>query len=117
MSAEFRFPEGARGLLECSMWSSKVLSLSARVTGDRGEMRVFNFVAPQSYHRLSLRVDGRKTHERVPGEATYTAQLRRFAAAVLRGEPNLTPAEDAVTTMRLIDEIYAAAGLPRRGES
>jgi predicted dehydrogenase len=117
MSVEFSFPEGARGLLECSMWSRKVLGISAKVTGDRGEMRVFNFVAPQFYNRLSLNIDGRKTHERVSGEATYITQLRRFAAAVLRGEPTLTPAEDAVTTMTLIDQIYEAAGLPRRGES
>jgi predicted dehydrogenase len=116
MSAEFRFPEGARGFLEASMWSKRVLGISAKVVGDRGELKVFNFVAPHLYHRLSLKVDGRKTHERVAGEPTYTSQLRRFAAAVLRGEPTLTPAEDAVVTMRLIDQVYAAAGLPRRGE-
>lgn len=117
MSAQFRFPGGARGRLECSMWSRRVLEMSAVVTGDRGRMRVFNFVAPQFYHRLSLNIDGHKSHERVRGEATYTAQLRRFAAAVLHGEPTLTPAADAVTTMRLIDEVYAAAGLPPRGEA
>ncbi len=115
MSAEFRFSGGVRGRLECSMWSRRVLEMSATVTGDRGRMRVFNFVAPQYYNRLSLNIDGRKSHERVRGEATYTTQLRRFAAAVLRGEPTLTPAADAVTTMRLIDEVYAAAGLPPRG--
>ncbi len=115
MSAEFTFGEGARGYLEASMWSRNVLKLSAEVIGDRGALRVFNFVAPQFYHRLTLTVDGHKTHERVRGEATYTAQLRRFAAAVLRGEPTLTPAEDAVVTMGLIDQIYDAAGLPRRG--
>ena len=117
MSAEFRFPEGARGFLEASMWSRRVLGISAKVIGDRGQLKVFNFVAPHMFHRLSLTVDGRKTHERIAGEPTYTTQLRRFAAAVLRGEPTLTPAENAVVTMRLIDQIYAAAGLPRRGES
>ena len=116
MSAEFRFPEGARGFLEASMWSKRVLGLSAKVIGDRGRLKVFNFVAPHLVHRLSLNVDGRKTHERVSGEPTYTTQLRRFAAAVLRGEPTLTPATDAVVTMRLIDQVYAAAGLPRRGD-
>jgi predicted dehydrogenase len=116
MSAEFRFPEGARGFLEASMWSKRVLGISAKVIGDRGQLKVFNFVAPHMFHRLSLTVDGRRTHERIAGEPTYTTQLRRFAAAVLRGEPTLTPAEDAVVTMRLIDRIYAAAGLPRRGE-
>jgi predicted dehydrogenase len=115
MSVEFRFDEGARGYLEASMWSSRVLRMSAKVVGDRGTLRVFNFVAPQFYNRLSLTTGGHTSHERVRGEATYTTQLRRFAAAVLRGEPTLTPASDAVVTMGLIDRIYDAAGLPKRG--
>jgi predicted dehydrogenase len=115
MSAEFRFSDGARGYTECSMWSRRLLNLSARVVGDRGELRVFNFVAPQYYNRLSVTINGRTQRERVRGEPTYTAQLRRFAAAVLRGEPTLTPAEDAVITMGLIDQVYTAAGLSIRG--
>ena len=97
------------------MWSRRVLRLSAKVIGERGTLSVFNFVAPQFFHRLTLKVDGHTSHERVKGEATYTTQLRRFAAAVLRGEPTLTPATDAVVTMGLIDQIYTAAGLPLRG--
>jgi predicted dehydrogenase len=117
MSADFRFPDGARGHIQTSMWSRRVLNMSASVVGDRGSMHVFNFVAPQYYNRLTLKVEGKTHRERVRGEATYTAQLRSFAASVLRGEPSLTPAEDAVTTMRIIDEIYTAAGLPLRGEA
>jgi predicted dehydrogenase len=79
-------------------------------------MRVFNFIAPQYFNRLSVTVDGKKTSERVKGEATYTAQLRAFAAAVNEGGPILTSAEDAVVTMRLIDAIYRAAGMRLRGE-
>ncbi len=115
MSAQLRFPDGVRGQIECSMWSRKVLKMTATAVGDRGTLHVFNFVAPHFYNRLSLTVDGHTTRERVRGEATYTTQLRGFAASVLRGEPSLTPAEDAVTTMRIIDEVYTAAGLPLRG--
>ncbi len=117
MSADFLFPDGARGHLETSMWSKRALNLSAKVVGDRGTMHVFNFVAPQYYNLLSLTIDGQTRRERVRGDATYTLQLRSFAASVLRGEPSLTPAEDAVTTMRLIDDVYVAAGLPLRGQS
>jgi predicted dehydrogenase len=116
MSADFRFPDGARGHLETSMWSKRVLNLSAKVVGDRGTMHVFNFVGPQYYNLLSLTIDGQTRRERVRGEATYTLQLRAFADSVLRGAPSLTPAQDAVTTMRLIDDVYAAAGLPLRGQ-
>jgi predicted dehydrogenase len=115
MSADFRFPDGVRGHLETSMWSKRVLNLTAKVVGDRGTMHVFNFVAPQYYNLLSLTIDGHTRRERVRGGATYVLQLKRFAASVLRGEPSLTPAEDAVTTMGLIDDVYAAAGLPLRG--
>jgi predicted dehydrogenase len=116
MVAEFRFPTGANGRIQTSMWSRKLLNIGVRVVGDRGELRVFNFQTPQYFHRLTVTVDGKRTRERVRGDATYTYQLRAFAAAVLRGEPFPTTAEDAVVNMRLIDEVYRAAGLPPRGE-
>ncbi len=117
MSADFRFPGGATGHLEASLWSRRLLALSATVIRDRGTLRARNFVAPHLYNRLSVTIDGRTRHQRVPGEPTYTLQLRAFAGSVLRGEPNLTPADDAVVTMSLIDAVYGAAGLPRRGAS
>jgi predicted dehydrogenase len=67
------------------------------------------------FHRLTVTVDGTTTRHKVPGEATYTHQLRAFAAAVLRGEPFPTTPEDAVLQMRIIDAAYRAAGLRLRG--
>jgi len=116
MSAQFRFPGGATGRLDALMWSAKFLDMRARVIGDRGELRVFNYVLPQAFNRVSVRIDGKKSSERVRGGPTYGYQLQAFADAVLRGAPTLTPADDAVNTMRLIDDIYRAAGLPVRGE-
>jgi hypothetical protein len=59
-------------------------------------------------------VGGRRRRERFDREATYTHQLRAFAAAV-RGEPtNLTPPTDSIANMSLIDTIYTLAGLPPR---
>ena len=114
MTADFRFPDGGSGRITASLWSRDVLRISARVVGERGTMRAFNFVMPQMYHRLSTTVDGRTYRERVPGEATYTHQLRAFAAAVQGGDTNLTPPEDAIVTMSLIDDVYRAAGLRPR---
>jgi len=77
---------------------------------------VFNYVAPSHYHRLTVRAGGQTRREKVPGEPTYTHQLRAFADAVLRDGPILTDARDAVRTMSLIDDVYRAAGLePRQG--
>jgi predicted dehydrogenase len=116
METTFSFPGGATGHSSTSMWSRRALRFGLRVTGTRGEMRVFNFIAPQFFNRLSVTIDGNKTSERVKGEASYTAQLRAFEAAVNSGGPVLTTPADAVVTMRLIDDIYRAAGMPLRGQ-
>jgi predicted dehydrogenase len=116
MTVDVRYPGGATGRARTSMWSSALLRIGFRVVGERGEVRVFNFVAPQVLHRLTSIVDGVRHTERVAGDATYTYQLRAFAAAV-SGDPaaNLTPPADSVANMTLIDAAYEAAGLPRRG--
>jgi predicted dehydrogenase len=116
MSVRLEHAGGIRGVLECSMWSWRVLDLRASVVGERGRMTVFNYLAPQEFHRLTLKVDGRRATKKLTREPSYVFQLRAFAGAVLRGEPLLTSAADAVVTMRLIDEIYTAAGLRPRGE-
>jgi predicted dehydrogenase len=114
MTARFSFADGATGHLRASMWSSNLLSIRARVVGERGTLTVNNFVVPSLPSRFTVDVDGRRRRERFEGEATYVHQLRAFAAAV-RGDPtNLTPPSDSVATMSLIDAIYTAAGLPLR---
>ena len=115
MTAHFSFANGATGRTDASMWSHRLLRIAAQVDGTRGRMRVTNFVAPQLFNRLSVTVDGRRSHERVRGEPSYDAQLRAFVAAVREGTPFPTTARDAVVTMRLLDDIYRAAGLPHRG--
>jgi predicted dehydrogenase len=116
MTVLYRFPNGATGKTVASLWSSDVFGVSCRVEGDRGSLKVQNFVAPQFFHRLTVRTADRRWHERVPGEPSYTCQLRAFADAALHGRPVLTPAADAIPTMTLIDDAYRAAGLAPRGE-
>ena len=116
MRADFRFENGRTGRITASMWSTTVLKIAARVEGDRGVLRVFNPVAPQYFHRMTVKTGDRTRKERVPGGSTYSYQLAAFAAAVLRGEPTLTPPADSIANMRLIDAIYRAAGMePRKG--
>ncbi|WP_433065369.1 Gfo/Idh/MocA family protein [Dactylosporangium sp. CS-033363] len=116
MVAEYRFPGGATGRTAASLWGWPALKLSARYVGTDGSLKIFNYLMPNVYHRLSVTRAGRTTHERVAGERTYVHQLRAFAAAVLEGGPNLTPPEDSVRTMSVIDAVYRAAGLPVRGD-
>ncbi|OBB97240.1 oxidoreductase [Mycobacterium sp. 852002-30065_SCH5024008] len=114
MTAELRFEGGHTGRVRCSMWSANLLQLSAKVIGDRGELRVLNPVMPQSFHRLSVRSSEGKRAERFPRRPSYAYQLDAFAAAVLRGQPVKTTPEAAVENMTVIDAIYRAAGLPLR---
>jgi predicted dehydrogenase len=117
MTAELRFAEGHTGRVRCSMWSSRLLEITAHVVGDRGEVRLFNPVTPQFFHRLSIRSSDGKRVERFPRRPSYAYQLDAFAGAVLRGEPVKTTPADAVENMTVIDAIYRAAGLPLRQPS
>ncbi len=117
MTADLRFAVGHTGRARCSMWSSDLLRISARVIGDQGELRVLNPVAPQFFNRLAVRSADGKRVEHFARRASYAYQLDAFAAAVLRGEPVKTTPEDAVENMTVIDAIYRAAGLPLRKPS
>jgi predicted dehydrogenase len=115
MRAELRFPSGHTGRITCSMWSTWFIQTTARVTGARGEMRVINPTAPQLWHHMRVKSDGASRTEKFPRRPTYEYQLDAFCAAVLRGEPTLTPPADSIANMRVLDAIYVAAGMTPRG--
>jgi predicted dehydrogenase len=114
MTADLRFPAGHTGRVRCSMWSSRLLQISARVIGEHGELRILNPVLPHYFHRLSVRSRQGKRAERFGRRSSYSYQLDAFAAAVLRGEPIKTTPRDAIDNMTVIDAIYRSAGLPLR---
>lgn len=115
MTAELRFPSGHTGRITASMWSSSLLRIIARASGQRGRLTMVNPLGPQFFNRLSVTVDGKKRVERFPRRPTYYYQLQAFCSAVLNGEPILTPPEDAIANMTVIDDVYRAAGLRPRG--
>jgi predicted dehydrogenase len=117
MTAELRFPSGHTGSVRCSMWSSSLIRISARVVGSSGSLSVLNPVMPSLFHRMVVRSSGGRRSERFPRRASYSYQLDAFAGAVLRGGPVLTSAGDAVENMSVIDGIYRAAGLSVRSPS
>jgi predicted dehydrogenase len=115
MRAELKFPSGHTGRITCSMWSSWVIQTYARVIGDAGEMHVINPTSPQLWHRMRVQSGGKSRTERFSRRPTYEYQLEAFCAAVLRGEPVLTPPTDSIANMRVLDAIYVAAGMTPRG--
>jgi predicted dehydrogenase len=114
MDADLLFPNGVSGHLTASLFSSALLRISVRVTGERGTMSVFNFLAPQFYHRLTVRTSQGQRREHVEGEATYTSQLRAFVQAITLGTPIPTNPTEAIANMRVIDAVYRQAGLHPR---
>jgi predicted dehydrogenase len=116
MRAELAFPGDVAGRITCSLFSAQLLKLQALVEGDAGRLEVRNPLAPQFYNRLRVRNSSGVRSEHVGGEPSYTGQLRAFARWVQEGVPMPTDAMDAVANMRVIDAVYAAAGLPRRGD-
>jgi predicted dehydrogenase len=115
LQAELAFADGRTGSITASMLSARLFTASTHVIGSDGTMKVFNPIAPQYRHSLTVRSARGRRKEQVPKHpSSYAAQLQAFTAAVLRGEPFPTGVEDAVANMRVIDACYAAAGLPRR---
>ena len=79
---------------------------------------MFNPIAPQAYSRLTVEVGGTKRREKVSSDgSTYAYQLRAFVAAVRHGVPTLTPPQESIANMRVIDAAYIAAGLQPRQPS
>ncbi|BCY10025.1 Gfo/Idh/MocA family protein [Actinoplanes sp. L3-i22] len=114
MTADFELGDGARGRIRASLWSSALFSLRAKVVGEHGEMVVDNYAMPHVFHRFRVASDGQKRGERIDGSTTYVHQLKAFDEATRNRSANLTPPQDSVVTMSLIDDIYRAAGLPIR---
>jgi predicted dehydrogenase len=112
---DLAFPDGLSGRITASMWSSSILRMMVRVVGTKGTLKVFNPIAPQFGSRMTVVTDGKKRRVKVTANgSTYDYQLRAFIAAVRDGVPTLTPPEESVANMRVIDAAYRAAGLEPR---
>jgi predicted dehydrogenase len=117
MDTELELPRGITARVTCSMAADAVIGASFIARGDRGELRVTNPVGPHWGHLLTLKTPSGEVNEKVEGETTYTYQLRAFAAAV-RGEGSFpTDGAEGVINMRVIDDVYRAAGLTPRGSA
>ena len=93
---------------------------------ERGVILIPNFVKPQEDDRLIVTLaggrggDGRGGGERVErvertgGESSYAHQLRRVREELRAGVRDRAELARSRRTAALIDEVYAAAGLPER---
>ncbi|GGW96751.1 Gfo/Idh/MocA family protein [Streptomyces lomondensis] len=113
LDAALEFPGGATGSARCHM-AYDGLDMSIRIVGSRGEATAPNFVLPQMDDRIVVRTPEGERTERLGTRSSYTYQLEAFAARVRDGAPVPLDADDAVTTMELIDACYREAGFEVR---
>jgi predicted dehydrogenase len=111
--AEVQFPSGATGLARCSMTSDH-WDMSLRVVGSAGEASVPDLLYQKYDDRIVVKSAAGERTEHCGNATSYTYQLQAFIDAVRHGTPYRTDADDAVTTMALIDSCYRSMGLQPR---
>jgi predicted dehydrogenase len=75
-------------------------------------LHVDNMVFPSQGHSLATDIDGVPRRRTVAVGETYDHQLAAVVDALASGEPLPTKGRDPVCNMRVIDAVYAAAGVP-----
>jgi predicted dehydrogenase len=122
IAARLASPSGLTGWFESVFTRAGDFRAEVHVIGDSGTLRLTNFINAQDGvlmlgpgERSWAGAEDEDGRPPGPGNTTFAWQLRAFTAAVLRGEPFATTAENAAATMRVIDDVYRAAGLPPRG--
>lgn len=119
MSAELEFPSNitasVTGSLRSQIWNWRAF---VQVTGEHGTMTVLNPFLPQFFHRITVEsAIGRRREFVARNPTSYACQLKALVNAVRGGVTVPTDAIDGIKTMTVIDAIYSAAGLRRRGET
>jgi predicted dehydrogenase len=117
LAARLSFPGGAAGWFDSAFTRDGEFRADIHVACENGTAWVRNFILAHNGELVVTRNgdpaadDSWRTGTEL---TTYAWQLRAFAAAITDGAPVATSAAEAVTTMRLIDDAYRAAGLPPR---
>ena len=115
LSADLELPDGVPVRVESSMTHHDV-DFSLRLVGSRGEAYAPNFVKPQQDDRVVITTLGAEpVVEHLGRRSSYSHMLEAFVRLVREGVPMRSDADDAVTSMALIDAVYRAAGMPPRG--
>jgi predicted dehydrogenase len=115
MAVRLAFPAGATAWFESAFTLDGKFQADVHVSCQHGHVWMHDFIRAQRGHLEAVGDGSVLADERGSEPSTYTGQLRAFAAAVADGGDVPTSAAHAVTTMRLIDDAYRAAGLLPRG--
>jgi len=114
--AVLRLPSGAPAALRTSFLGDDQGAMRLRVVGSAAHLEATSVIVPQ--WGATLRVtdgDVVLVDERAAdGENSYARQLEHLVTVLRDGSPSILDADRGVGTMRVVDDIYRAAGLQPR---
>jgi len=110
MEAELAFPSGAAAHVRSSMSGPRRDHIV--LEGERGTLRLDNFVAPQNGGRLTLTTAEGEQAWAAEGPGTYDAQMAHVVAVMQGRAQPLTGGADAVANMQVIDRMRLLGGMP-----
>ncbi|MHA6669838.1 Gfo/Idh/MocA family protein [Homoserinimonas sp. A447] len=114
MEATLEFPSGAKGmLLADGLSTTPGVQSRITVTGDHGKVEILDPIVPHSGHSIQEWIGDTYEVRTVGGVASYDYQLAAVLSAIETGVPSPTSAADFVPNMKLIDDIFASAGMVR----
>lgn len=114
--AVLRLPSGVPVNMRASFIGDDQGAMSLRVTGSAADLEAASVIVPQWGATLRVTADEAVLIEEkaIDGENSYVRQLEHLAAVLRDGAPSILDAERGVGTMRVVDDIYRAAGLEPR---
>ena len=117
LEAELLFPDNVPARISSRMNAAGGFSSEVNVYGDAGWLKVVNPLVPQrEIHRIELHTTWGRRIETLTKTPTFNYQLQAFIDAINGVKPMPTDAEDGVISMRVIDNVYRAAGMKPRGQ-
>jgi predicted dehydrogenase len=114
--ALLRLPSGAPAAVRSSFIGDDQGAMSLRVAGSAAELVATSVIVPQ--WGATLRVTAGEEllleEKAAEDENSYARQLEHLVAVLADGAPSILDARRGVGTMRVLDDIYRAAGLEPR---
>ena len=110
MRAACQLPGGIEGIIECGLRGWYRSRVGVNVKCERGSIK-------WERDGLAYELNGRKAHDPISHGPTQLKQLQAFVDSI-EGRPSFAlPPEDAVANARVLDAMYAGAGLAPRPTS
>jgi predicted dehydrogenase len=94
--------------------AADVTEMTFRIVGTLGEATASRFVRPDLDDRVLVVSQNGSRTEHLGTKSSYAFQLEALCNLIRNDVPMPTQSDDAVKTMRLVDESYRAIGFPTR---